>query len=535
VVGGRDTLALLPTGGGKSAIYQLAGIERPGTTLVISPLLALQQDQLDGLVELGLPAAALNSTVAAGEREAALSAFERGEIEFLLLAPEQLARDDVLARLAAARPSLFVVDEAHCVSEWGPDFRPEYRRLGAARAHLGGPPILALTATASPPVRDDIVRWLGLRNPLVVVRGFDRPEIFLGVERVPDQARKRASLLTWVREADLPGIVYVATRRAAGDVSAALTELGLSSQPYHAGLGARRRRTVLDAFMADGIDVVVATIAFGMGVDKPNVRFVAHHDPSDSLEAYHQEIGRAGRDGQPARAQLFFDPADLGLRRFQGLPPPLPDAQVRRVIARLRDAPAAHGDLTAAARSSPRRTQQIVARLEDLAAVTVDPTGLVEPTEAIRSAQLGSLAAEVVAEQERRRRHARSRVELLRGYAETEGCRRRFLLNALGEEYEAPCGNCDKDLAAEASQRATESAEETADEDARVGGAPSPLADADPRGGPFRLGDPVVHPTFGSGEVSRVEGDRVIVRFDDVGYRTLALDAVLEAGLLSRR
>ena len=260
VVGGRDTLALLPTGGGKSAIYQLAGLERPGGTLVVSPLIALQQDQLASLEELRLPARLLNATLSESEREGALRGFELGEIEFMLLAPEQLARPDVLGRLAAARPSLLVVDEAHCVSEWGHDFRPEYRRLGAVREAIGSPPILALTATASPPVREDVVRWLRLRDATVIARGFDRPEIFLGVSRAPDSARKRSALLDWVAARDTPGIVYVATRRAAGDVAIELRDRGVLADPYHAGLGDCRRAELLDAFMADDVDVLVAKI-----------------------------------------------------------------------------------------------------------------------------------------------------------------------------------------------------------------------------------------------------------------------------------
>src|SRR4051812_25031995 len=236
IVAGDDTLVLLPTGGGKSAIYQLAAMERPGTTLVVSPLLALQQDQLAGLHELALPARVLNSTLSPSEREQTLTEFELGEVEFLLLAPEQLASGDVLERVSRAEPTLLVVDEAHCVSEWGHDFRPEYRRLGAVRHAIGDPPVLALTATASPPVRDDIVRWLDLRDPVVVARGFDRPELFLAVTLRGEERTKRDALVDWVAQAERPGIVYTATRRAAEDVAAALQERAVNAQAYHAGM-----------------------------------------------------------------------------------------------------------------------------------------------------------------------------------------------------------------------------------------------------------------------------------------------------------
>jgi ATP-dependent DNA helicase RecQ len=312
VVEGRDTLALLPTGGGKSAVYQIAGVSIDGPTVVVSPLIALQQDQLAGLRELELPAAVLNSTLSATEREAALEAYERAEIEFLLLSPEALADGGLLERLAAAPPSLLVVDEAHCVAEWGHDFRPEYRRLAAVAEALGRPPVLALTATASPLIREEIVARLGLREPAIVARGFDRPNLVLHVERYEDAGAKRRALVTATADAQPPGIVYTATRRAAEEVAADLIEAGVAAEPYHAGLGARRRAETQDRFMTDRTRVIVATIAFGMGIDKADVRFVHHLDVSESLDAYHQEIGRAGRDGEPADVALFYRPADLG-------------------------------------------------------------------------------------------------------------------------------------------------------------------------------------------------------------------------------
>jgi ATP-dependent DNA helicase RecQ len=512
VVEGNDTLALLPTGGGKSAIYQLAGLERPGATLVVSPLLALQQDQLATLAELGLAGDALNSTRSESERESALGAFEAGETEFLLLAPEQLASAGVVERVARARPSLLVVDEAHCVSEWGHDFRPEYRRLGAVRRALGSPPVLALTATASPPVRADIARWLDLAAPRIVARGFDRPELLLSVATFADARHKMSTLREWVTGHETPGIVYMATRGGAEEVATALADSGRSVAAYHAGLGKRQRADVLDGFMDGSISVVVATVAFGMGVDKPNVRFVAHGDPSDSLEAYHQEIGRAGRDGNDADVRLFFDPADLGLLRFQSIPPALTVDDGRRVLKVLRRGPSSIAYLARATRRSQRRITQVVARLEELEAVVVEPTGLVALSDAATEvAEDGDLASAVVDEQESRRHHARSRVELLRGYADTRGCRRRFLLNVLGEEYEPPCDRCDN---------------------CRAG-----MVDvtADVSAAPFKLNDAVVHTHFGRGEVTRVERDLVGVRFESVGYKTLALPDAIESGALKRR
>ena len=509
---GRDTLAVLPTGGGKSAIYQLAGVIRPGPTVVVSPLIALQQDQLRSLrdAEIG-GAATLDASVAAGERDRLLTAFAAGRLEFLLLGPEQLSREDVLDALAAGRPSLFVVDEAHCVSEWGPDFRPEYRRLGAVAERLDHPPILALTATAGPAVREEIVRWLGMREPEIVARGFDRPNLSLSVTRHPDPEAKRRALLAWVAEREGPGIVYTATRAGTTEIAGRLRDAGVAAHPYHAGLGRRQRDEVQDAFLEGRLPAVVATIAFGMGIDKPDVRWVAHVDVSDSLDAYYQEIGRAGRDGEPADIRLFYRAEDLGLRRFQGAPAIVSPADARAVLRSL-----AGGvvltvpDLAARTRRSRRRVEAVVTQLERLAAARVDPTGeirLIETTGDGRSTS--GLAQAVVDEQERSRRLAASRVEMLRGYAEASGCRRRFLLNYFGEEFEAPCGTCDRCLT----------------------GDVTPVAAA--TSGPFALNDPVVHARFGHGQVSAVEDDRITVRFEDVGYRTLDTGEVVERGLLA--
>src|SRR5439155_21004151 len=239
-----------------------------------------------------------------------------GELEFLFLSPEQFSKEEVLADVTAARPSLFVVDEAHCISEWGHDFRPDYLKLGAVAEAVGGPPILALTATASPPVREEIVRRLRMRSPEVIVRGFDRPGIWLGVERFHTEHAKRQALLEQVAAEPKPGIVYAATRRMAEQLAEELGEHGMSALAYHAGMKRRERIEAQGAFMGDELDVVVATTAFGMGVDKPNVRFVFHSEPADSVDSYYQEIGRGGRDGEPARALLFFRAEDLGLRRF---------------------------------------------------------------------------------------------------------------------------------------------------------------------------------------------------------------------------
>jgi ATP-dependent DNA helicase RecQ len=506
ITAGRDTLALLPTGGGKSAVYQLAGVTIDGPTVVVSPLIALQQDQLASLVGLGLAAAAVNSTRPTRERSATVDAFARGEVEFLLVGPELLTDPSVLDRLTDARPSLFVVDEAHCVAEWGRDFRPEYRRLGVVAEALGRPPILALTATASPLLRSEIVDRLGLRDPVVVARGFDRPNIELNVEMHADPATKQRALVEAVRTAAPPGIVYAATRAAATELARALAAAGVDAEAYHAGLPARRRTAIQDRFMGSSDAVIVATIAFGMGVDKPDVRFVYHLDVAESLDAYHQEIGRAGRDGEPAEARLFYRPEDLGLRRFQSAPPRFDEADVRAVLGALRRARAAVDvpGLARLARRSRRRTDAIVGRLEDAVAVRLDAAGMI----ALIPDTENPVPAEVVAAQERRRAVEKSRVDMIRGYAEASGCRRAFLLGYFGEAFEPPCGRCDRCRA-------------SADE---VTTRPPPAAESVP----FAVNDRVRHAAFGAGVVTGVEPDRLIVAFHDAGYRTIAASAAAD-------
>jgi ATP-dependent DNA helicase RecQ len=431
VLGGRDTLAVMSTGYGKSAIYQLAGELLDGPTIVVSPLIALQRDQVEAMEEAAPgEAAELNSTISERKRQELMESLREGEREFVLLAPEQLAKEEVLEELREAEPSLLVVDEAHCISEWGHDFRPDYLRLGTFAAELGHPTLLALTATASPPVRREIVERLGMEEPAIFVRGFDRPNLHFGVHRFTEEHGKERALVEAVQAAEKPGIVYIATRRASEELAEELREAGVVAEAYHAGLGSKRRGELQDAFMEDGIEAIVATTAFGMGIDKPNVRFVFHAGLSDSVDSYYQEIGRAGRDGKPARACAFYRPEDQAIRRF-----------------------------------------------------------------------LAGGASED------REEFEKSRLEMMRSYAEYTGCRRDFVLSYFGEEHEPPCGHCDNCDA----------------------GLIEPEADIQR---PFEIGSAVTHTDWGQGEVQRYDANRVTVLFESVGYRTLDLGLVGEKGLL---
>src|SRR3954454_18108939 len=295
----RDALVVLPTGAGKSAIYQIPAVLLPGPTVVISPLLALQQDQIAALNDRDDPAiraVRVSSAETAKQQREAIEEIRAGRAEFLFITPEQLSDAERRAEIRALKPGLVAVDEAHCISAWGPDFRPDYLALGQLIEDLGRPPVLALTATASPPVRDDIIARLRLRSPEILVSQLDRRNLFLEVAYCPDESYRWRRLTALLDEAGSPGIVYVATRRAAEDLAARLTETGYRAEHYHGGMAAGPREQRHEDFLADKIDIMVATSAFGMGIDKSNIRWVAHVALPDSPDSYFQEIGRAGRD-----------------------------------------------------------------------------------------------------------------------------------------------------------------------------------------------------------------------------------------------
>ncbi|MBZ5586482.1 MAG: RecQ family ATP-dependent DNA helicase, partial [Acidobacteriia bacterium] len=315
---GRDALVVQPTGSGKSAIYQIAGLLMDGSTVIVSPLIALQKDQVDSIREQDVaPAAAVNSTQRMTAVRERLERIEKGKVEYIFLAPEQLRKADTTERLKEANVSLFVVDEAHCISEWGHDFRPDYLRLGHVIEALRRPRVLALTATATPAVREEIVERLRMRHPEILVQGFDRPNIHLRVDHFKTKAEKREALIHRVRWADKPGIVYVGTRKAAEEIMRALEEEKVRAVFYHGGLKGPDRERIQGQFMSGQAEAIVATNAFGMGVDKPDIRFVYHYDAPDSLDSYYQEIGRAGRDGEKAEATLFYRRQDIGAQSFK--------------------------------------------------------------------------------------------------------------------------------------------------------------------------------------------------------------------------
>jgi ATP-dependent DNA helicase RecQ len=508
VLDGEDTLVVMPTGSGKSAVYQVPAALLARPVVVVSPLLALQRDQIAGLPDgdRAPGAVAVNSDLGATATEEAWDAVRRGDARLLYLSPEQLAKDEVLERLAEIRPALFVVDEAQCVSSWGHDFRPDYLRLEQAVRRVGGPPVLALTATAAAPVRREIAERLGMRRPRLLVTGFDRPNISLRVRRFLDEDERRLAVVERAAAEPKPGIVYAGTRKDSEHYARELAALGLSAEAYHAGLRAAERERVHDAFLSGAADVVVATSAFGMGIDKEDVRFVLHASLPGSLDAYYQEIGRCGRDGRPALAVLHYRSEDTGMRSYFAGRAPGHEAlsDVAHAVHEHRGDPADLDELREDTGLSRNRVTAAVNLLEEADAVATGEEGEVRPASGMSPEQAAEEAARTA---RAHRRTERTRVEMARAYAETSGCRRRFLLGYFGEDHPGRCGNCD------------------VCEEQRDGRAPEERP-AHPAAAAYPVGTEVRHEQWGDGTVLSEDHDRITVFFGQAGYRTLALEAV---------
>ncbi|GAC1410922.1 MAG: RecQ family ATP-dependent DNA helicase [Actinomycetota bacterium] len=506
LLAGRDVLAVMPTGGGKSAIYQIAGALIDGVTVVISPLLALQRDQAESIGDKLGGSVCVNSDITAAERQAALKMIEDGDVEFVLLAPEQLANEETRAALLRANVSLFVVDEAHCISDWGHDFRQDFRLLGAFAEAIGRPRILALTATASPPVREDIIQQLRMRDPEVIVRGFFRENISLAVQTFLDTKSSTDALIDAVAAEIGTGLVYTGTRKRAEDLAELLRERHIEALAYHAGMSADDRERVHARFSASQRCVVVATVAFGMGIDVPHVRFVFHDDPPESLDAYYQEFGRAGRDGEPATAIMFATLGKSGSRKFASGATTLDPMLLERVVISLATRKEISiNDLTSDDQAS--KVRLAVDRLQQVGAVRIGPDGIVSWCAGRR--HRASVIREALEMHERYRTLNRTRAEMMRRYVETNECRWRKVLSYLGEPCAERCNRCDACAAGESSH------------------APETRA-----GEPFPLGSRVNHKQWGGGCVVGYEADQMTVLFDEAGYRTLSARVVESHKLL---
>jgi ATP-dependent DNA helicase RecQ len=451
LIGGRDTFAVLPTGYGKSLLYQTAALMLERPTVVVSPLIALMADQEQAMKRRGLPVIRLDSTLRVGERRSALERLARGGRLIVLTTPETLESAHTGEHIAAARPGLLCIDEAHCISEWGHDFRPAYLRLGQQRARLGGPQVLALTATATPRVRADVVARLDMRDPALVIAPPHRENLRFAAQVVQGSAKLMAAGRL-LRRLQRPGIVYCATTVEVDRVYGALERAGIPVDRYHGKMRKADRDAAQERYMRPKKrKVMVATSAFGMGIDKPNIRYVLHYQVPSSLEQYVQEAGRGGRDGRPCHCVLLLDPADLDVQRhLLAQSRPRPD-QLRRVTRALkawggerRTVNAA--DLAHSAEVPQNAARSLCARLEELALVeqtTEKEWSITVPLDAFEAG-----AEDLARRLDVERLADERRLDVVRQYAATSDCRSVFLRRYFGEENPPRCGVCDRCRAA---------------------------------------------------------------------------------------
>lgn len=528
---GKDVLGILPTGAGKSLCYQIPAALFHAPVLVVSPLIALMQDQQERATEAEIAAANLNSSLRTSEEREALESIEAGESPLVYLTPERLENPESLELLRESGVSLFVIDEAHCISQWGHDFRPAYLNLRDARGQLGNPPLLALTATATPEVIADILKQLDAPDTMVVNTGIARPNLFFEVLRTVNADAKHQELFRLLQSTDGSVIVYCATVRTCNELWEWLRDSGMDAARYHGKLAARQRESIQTAFMSGECRVIVATKAFGLGIDKPDIRLVVHYQFPDSLESYYQEAGRAGRDGELAKATLLYQLEDRRVQSFfLGGKYPGRD-QSQQVFNALSSVAATRGtgittrDIVEATQLPQRKVQVVVAQLVGAGIISRKGRFFRKLRDFANPQELDDFLRQY----EKRGQNDRERLDTIMRYAQTTRCRVRFMKEYFGETVEADCEHCDncRDRAAGLLK------EETSEVSLKPlnGGhgktrkrqkpIPAPIFQSPPNAPEippqpepvFQAGQPVRHKTFGPGKVLEIEGDNVLVQF----------------------
>ncbi len=561
VLAGTDTLAIMPTGGGKSLCYQLPALELAGVTLVVSPLIALMKDQHDKLAVLDIDVLRLDSTLTPRDESAALARLGNGEPCIAYVTPERLGEAKFRERLSGVRVALFVVDEAHCISQWGHDFRPAYLGLGEAVRAIGRPPVLALTATAPPRVKDDVLAQLAIADASVIDVGLKRPNLHYHVFEARSERKKRDLLLRLLDRQQGCGIIYAATVKTVDALADFLADSGIDCGRYHGRMRAKERDHVQTAFMERSEPrIMVATNAFGLGVDKQDLRFVIHYNFPGSLEAYYQEAGRGGRDGNPANCILLYQPQDKRIQSFfLGGRYPTPEqtlavADALLGLHEMNDDPAPLKAIAERADAPTKKARVVLSFLKEVGFAAEHSGARFRPL----AAQPPGLAelARATQRYEQKRLQDRSRLAAMLRYAKSHLCRTRLLLSYFGyHDDEEACGHCDNCLSAEehhearvrhdaaAGLAATRAAERAAETDASADDRRAKLAQAmarrrarQDRGRALKVdrgrrattsstgfdkGDLVRHKTWGEGEIVRILGDTVGAFFPGVGEKLL--------------